>query len=327
MISKYLLPLLAVLGFSFGVLSVVRGNQPASVAAPAAQPAQAPFHSFIAGAGIVEAESRNIDVGTSLPGIVAELNVRVGQQVKAGAPLFRIDERETRAQLAIKRADLAKTRAEVTEAEAGLRDAQSLLNFAEAVTDKRAISSEELERRRNAALIAKAKLESARAGVKQAEAGLAASETELERLTVRAPIDGEILQANVRPGEFAPTGVMSKPLLVMGRLDALHVRVDIDENDAWRFDRNGKAVAFLRGNRDFSTELTLAYVEPYVVPKKSLTGDTTERVDTRVLQALYRFDPNKLNTYVGQQMDVYIEAQAFEPKTAQPAANASGNPS
>jgi hypothetical protein len=83
-------------------------------------------------------------------------------------------------------------------------------------------------------------------------------------------------------------GPTSTPMLVMGNLDQLHVRVDIDENDAWRFRPNGKAVAYLRGNRDFSTPLTLAYVEPYVVPKRSLTGDSTERVDMRVLQALYQ---------------------------------------
>ena len=55
-------------------------------------------------------------------------------------------------------------------------------------------------------------------------------------------------------------------------------------------------------------DLQLAYVEPFVVPKKSLTGDSTERVDTRVLQALYQFNPKDLSAYVGQQMDVFIEA-------------------
>jgi len=91
------------------------------------------------------------------------------------------------------------------------------------------------------------------------------------------------------------------------------VRVDIDENDAWRFDKNSKAVAFLRGNRSFKVDLKLAYVEPYVVPKKSLTGDSNERVDTRVLQALYRFERKQLPIYVGQQMDIFIEAKDYAP--------------
>ena len=48
--------------------------------------------------------------------------------------------------------------------------------------------------------------------------------------------------------------------------------------------------------------------EPYVVPKLSLTGDSAERVDTRVLQVIYSFDRGELPIYVGQQMDIYIEA-------------------
>ena len=133
-------------------------------------------------------------------------------------------------------------------------------------------------------------------------------ETTLSRLIVRAPVAGEILQVNIRPGEFAQAGALTTPLLVLGNLDQLHVRVDIDENDAWRFNKTSKAVAFLRGNRRFKADLELAYVEPFVVPKKSLTGDSNERVDTRVLQALYRFDRKQLPVYVGQQMDVFIEA-------------------
>ena len=48
--------------------------------------------------------------------------------------------------------------------------------------------------------------------------------------------------------------------------------------------------------------------EPYVIPKRSLTGDSIERVDTRVMQAVYSFDRGELPVYVGQQMDVFIEA-------------------
>jgi hypothetical protein len=53
--------------------------------------------------------------------------------------------------------------------------------------------------------------------------------------------------------------------------------------------------------------------EPFVVPKKSLTGDSTERVDTRVLQVIYRIEDNKLPLFVGQQMDVFIDASNQRP--------------
>lgn len=308
---KYTLPILAAAGFLFAAYTVVSSNRPIPVAPAVAPPASAPFKSFIAGSGIVEAKSQNIAIGTPLSGIVKTVAVKVGDKVIAGAPLFYLDDRDTRAELAVKLADLAKAQAGVNEAKASLKDTQSLRNLAEAVTDRRAISSEELLRRRNALLISSTKLGSAEALVQQAEAALTTTQTTLARLTVQAPVDGEVLQVNIRPGEFAQAGALNTPLLVLGNMDQLHVRVDIDENDAWRFDKNSKAIAFLRGNRNFKTDLIPAYVEPYVVPKKSLTGDSTEQVDTRVLQALYSFDRNQLPVYVGQQMDVFIEAKDY----------------
>ncbi len=308
MLTKYILPLLAILGFAFGIFTVVQGDRPVPESKPVSEPAESPFKTFITGAGIIEAESRNIEIGTPLSGIVQKLNVEVGNQVKAGATLFVLDDRDALAELKMRKAELIKAKAGLLEAEARLADAKTMRRLIESVTDKRAVSTEEVDKRRNAETIAKAAVESARAGIQQAEAGIVKATTTLERLRVQAPIDGEVIQVNIRPGEFAQAGTLSTPLVVLGRLDALHVRVDIDENDAWRFNKNGKAVAFLRGNRQFKTDLTLAYVEPYVVPKKSLTGDSTERVDTRVLQAIYRFQGDRLPVYVGQQMDVYIEA-------------------
>ena len=314
--TKWLLPLLAIAGFLFASYTVVSGSKPTPVAPAVAEPAFAPYKAFIAGAGIVEAQSQNIAIGTPLPGIVKSVAVKVGDQVKTGDVLFVLDDREHHAALGVKKADLSKALADVKVADASLADARSLLKIAESVTDRRAISTEELLKRRNAVLIAKARLESANAFVQQTNAGITDTQTTLDRLVIRAPVDSEVLQVNVRPGEFAQAGALSTPLLVLGNLDQFHVRVDIDENDAWRFDKNSKAVAYLRGNRQFKADLTLAYVEPYVIPKKSLTGDSTERVDTRVLQALYRFNRDQIPIYVGQQMDVFIEAQDVSNNTS-----------
>ena len=70
------------------------------------------------------------------------------------------------------------------------------------------------------------------------------------------------------------------------------------------------AVGHVRGNPDFKSPLRFVRFEPFVVPKRSLTGDTTERVDTRVLQVIYRVDRNDVPLFVGQQLDVFIEAAA-----------------
>ena len=50
-------------------------------------------------------------------------------------------------------------------------------------------------------------------------------------------------------------------------------------------------------------------MEPYVIPKVSLTGASTERIDTRVLQVIYSLTrPASPPLYVGQQVNVFIEA-------------------
>lgn len=302
------LGLAALLAFMHRAGAPRQSGTPAQTAGPLIAPAQSPYPTFVAGAGIVEASTENIAVGSPVGAIVTTVHVVVGSRVKAGDPLFQLDDRTLRAQLAVQQAALQASRSRVGTAVASLADAKSQLALVENVTDKRAISVQDLTRRRSAVDVNEAKLTEAKTEIASAEAQVKATETELQRLTVRAPVDGQILQLKVRPGEFAATGVLAQPLILLGSVDPLNVRVDVDENDAWRVKAGTPAVAFLRGNKDIKTSLKFVRFEPYVMPKRSLTGDSTERVDTRVLQAIYSFKRGDLPIYVGQQMDVFIEA-------------------
>ncbi|GAB6037484.1 hypothetical protein JCM15519_20430 [Fundidesulfovibrio butyratiphilus] len=317
-IRNKILPALALIGLALAVAAAMSARQKPPVAQPVAQPAQAPFASYIGGGGIVEAQTDNISIGSPLAGVTAEVFVEPGQSVRLGDPLFRLDDREAKAALTVKRAAVASTRAALEEAKASLADYQAQYDLVKNVTDRRAVSVDDAQKRKYAWVLAKAKLESAKAAVDAARADMEAASVTLDRLTVRAPVDGEILQVNIRPGEFAATGVLSTPLIRMGTMDNPHIRADIDENDAWRFKRGARAMAFLRGNRSISAPLRFVRVEPYVTPKTSLTGSSNERVDTRVLQVIYAFDRDALPIYVGQQVDVFIEAPA-EMDPAEPA--------
>jgi multidrug resistance efflux pump len=140
-----------------------------------------------------------------------------------------------------------------------------------------------------------------------AEAQAEQTRTDLDRALVRAPVDGKVLQVNVRPGEYVGTPP-GQALIVLGAIDKkVHVRVDIDEHDIPRFRKEAPARASLRGAPEVSYPLEFVRVEPYVIPKKSLTGDNTERVDTRVLQVIYALDVADRPVYVGQQLDVFID--------------------
>src|SRR5205823_9978315 len=125
--------------------------------------------------------------------------------------------------------------------------------------------------------------------------------------TVRARGDGVVLQSKVRLGQYAQTGAIAEPLMVFGAGKRLHVRAAIDENDAWRVRSGTPAIAHLRGNSRISFPLEFVRFEPYVIPKKSLTGDVTERVDTRALEVIYRFREPNTRVFDGQQLDIFIQ--------------------
>ena len=346
MIRKYVLPLLALGMLLFAVYRVVLAQQAKPKVEPPVAPARAPFADGVAGAGIVEAQTENIAVGANLPGVVTEVLVRVGDRVKPGQALFRLDDRQLRAERKIRLATLASARAQldrlkrqprpeelpaaearVREARANLADQEDQLSRSRQLIARGAIGTEEMVRRQQAAQAARAQLnraeaelnllkagawapdlEVARAAVEQARAQLEQTETELERLQVQALVPGEVLQVNVRPGEYvgAPPG---QALIVLGNVDRLHVRVDIDENDIPRFHPGTPARAMLRGDPRREFELMFVRVEPYVIPKRSLTGDNTERVDTRVLQVIYALETRETRVYVGQQLDVSINTE------------------
>ncbi|CAG0959709.1 Multidrug resistance protein MdtN [Phycisphaerales bacterium] len=346
MLRTYLIPLLAIAGVSFAIVTVVKGSRPQAAQPPVIEPPQAPFDSFVAGSGLVETSSQNIAIGSPIGAVVARVGVKVGQDVRAGEALFELDSRELRAALGEREAAvevseralsrlrsgtrpemLPAARAKVLEAQTSLADQEDRLRRWEKISDPRARSEDEIARQRFAVQSAQARLavvnsdlalleagswshdiEVAESQVRQARAAAETTRTEIERRTIRAPIDGRVLQVNVRPGEFAPAGIVQIPLIMMGSVTPLHVRVDVDENDAWRVRAGSKATAYARGNKDISTPLEFVRFEPYVIPKRSLTGESTERVDTRVLQVIFSFDGSGLPLFVGQQVDVFIEA-------------------
>ena len=292
--KRFILPVVALAALIFGIISVVRSQPRREATTPPSPPPVSSYAQTVAAVGLVETSTENIAVGTEIAGVVTNINVDVGSRVSRGDPLFSIDSRATRAELATRQAA-------VQVAEAALAEAKYQLELGNRLTDQKVLSVEENKNRGFAAQKAEAELA-------QARAQLESIEIDLERLTVRAPVDGQVLQVKVHLGEFAPTGALPTPLILLGSVDKLHVRVDVEEHEAWRVQPEAKASAAVRGNADLKTPLSFVRFEPFVVPKKSLTGDSTERVDTRVLQVIYRIEDNDLPLFVGQQMDVFIDA-------------------
>lgn len=371
--GKFILPLFAVGMLAFAIYHVVLAQQKPPKPPPPLEPARTPFGSTVAGAGIVEARSQNIAIGSALPGVVLKVwspeelglpprsnltpwEALIGQYVKKGDPLFRVDDRQLKSLLAFHEANLASARAQLAKLEQMPRPEELTVSKAKTEVAEAAVQVQRDLAERDAKLVAsgavndeqyrqhrlslasaqrqlaqaKAELaltragsweadkEIARAAVKLAEAQVQQDKTDIDRAIVRAPIDGIVLQVNVRPGEFVAP-ISNQAQVVLGAItDHLNIRVDVDEHDIPRFEAGAAAVASLRGAPDKKYPLAFVRVEPYVIPKRSLTGDNTERVDTRVMQVIYALKLEGKPIYVGQQLDVFINVGPKDKPVAPP---------
>jgi len=306
----------ALIGFSIlGILGLFRlvilTSQNPPINLPVSKPSSPIYKDFIAASGIIESSSNNILLSPIVGGVVAKIYVNVGDKVKKGDPLFCVDTRQAESDWELKKTQLDQAKAALKQAEIQMKNTQKKFELAKAVKDKRAISQDDYLTRENAATIDKAAYEVAAENLKIAQAQEKVSKTNLDILTTCAPDDCQILQINISPGEYAPiasgNNTNSNQAMILGKVDCLQIRIDIDETEAWRFKKGSHAIAYIRGNGQIKMDLKFDHVEPFVLPKTSLTGNSTERVDTRVLQVIYQFTPGELNVYVGQQVDVYIE--------------------
>ncbi len=264
-------------------------------AVPPVDPSPRPYETSVAAAGIIEAMSENVAIGVPEAGLITHVHVRVWDAVKEGQPLVTLDDREIAARLMMNTANARVAAATVQRLEDQLARLQG-------VNDPRAVSKDEVRTRENDVAVARAQLEAA-------EAQVALDRVSLERLTVRAPRDGTILQVNLRPGEYASVAPRN-PAVVLGDVERLQVRADVDEQNAPRLQPGQSATAYLKGDTLQPIELRFVRIEPYVVPKVSLTGASNERVDTRVLQVIYAFSrPRDRAVYVGQQVDVFVKSE------------------
>jgi HlyD family secretion protein len=335
----------ALLGVPVALWAVAASTLPPPVLPPDESPPVNPFASGIAAPGTVEAASRNVRVAAPEPGRIARVFVQVNEPVTAGAPLFQLDPRLIKAELAkaeagveVARRDLARLRAlprpeDVARLQAALDQATARWDHdrreqerAQRIRSRGALSDQEsgaadlaLNEATAGRAQARAELDRARAGawnydlmvteaaLRRAQAEADMIRTRLDQLTVRSPITGIVLKRYVEPGELVPTG--NQPAIVVGDLSALHVRAQVDERDAPRLRPDCRALAFLPNQARRPYELRLLRIEPLAVPKTQATASHSEVVDTRVVEVLFRLKPAdpSLPFFPGQMIDVFID--------------------
>ena len=266
-----------------------------------------PFPYAVSGLAITEPYGDNIRIGSDITGLIEEVYTPVNSCIEKGQPLFTIDTREIRAKIEVDKQDIM-----VKKRQLELLTIQYKRFLS--VQDPRAISRETLSTKLSEINVARAELE-------RAISALRADQVRLDKHTIRAPAKGKVLRSTIHKGELfgngsggSPTGsqtvVSNVPfeIVVGDDSDYLQLRLDVDEQNASRVHPDKPAIAYPRGVVRQIIPLEFVRIEPFILPKKSLTGEIDVRVDTRVLQVIYRFRPPKeLPVYIGQRLDVYIQ--------------------
>jgi RND family efflux transporter MFP subunit len=292
-LRSIVLPVLAVAGLVATVAAVKKMEfRTLDVPIPVS-PAPSPFESRIAATGLVEPLGGVTYVDAAEAGVVGRVLVAEGDRVKAGDTLWELDHARAEAEYGLARAELSVAEAQFVDEQARLK-ALMESGAAEIVPQVERVAREQ------SAKVAGARVQRAAA---QVDAALA----QLHRETVRSPIDGTVLFVDVRTGEYAPPGGRR---MAIGSIDPMQVRVDIDEVEFARFAQGGKAQASLRGVPGSSLPLRFLRVVPLVQPKRTLTGEAAERIDTRVVQVIYELGKGTHTVQPGQVVDVYIEVPA-----------------
>ncbi|MGJ5818318.1 HlyD family secretion protein [Paludibaculum fermentans] len=315
-------------------------------AAPANVPAAgAKQGSFISAAGRVEPAGEEIKVGSELDGKLARVLVEEGDSVKRGQVLAVLTNGDYQARVELAKATVGERRAtldrlrngardeEKRESEAQLREAMAQMQTALSERDRRqtlldrgAISRSEYDLTARDYETARARVDAARerlavvrqqtrvedirraeAELAQSEANVAESQALLEKTYVRSPIDGRVLRRYRKSGESV-SGKGDTPIVSLGDLDRLRVRVDVDEVDVakLRIGQGAWVTADAYEGRKFTGKVVR--IGQALGRKNVRTDEPSERVDTKILETLVELDAGQ-QLPVGLRVDAFLEVQ------------------
>ncbi|MCK6471576.1 MAG: efflux RND transporter periplasmic adaptor subunit [Planctomycetes bacterium] len=160
----------------------------------------------------------------------------------------------------------------------------------------------DLEHRRLAGLPRAEDVAVARCAVQVAEARLEAAQAALAKTNLCAPCQGTVLQILAREGERVEV-IGSSPVLVMGDLSEMWLRVEVDENDVGRLMPGQAVVASARGLGRLAYDGSVARIGHRMGRKRLFTDLPGERVDTKVLEVWVRLN-ERLKAPVGYRFQV-----------------------
>lgn len=177
--------------------------------------------------GTVQA-AQSSRLSSQVMGYVTAVNIHVGDRVRRGQVLARIDDTQPRAALDHANAAVLAAEKETAAAEADSELAEATLRRYQTLLDKKSVSPQEFDEVTARQQSALARREMARAGVEQAKAAQAQARTQLDYTEIRAPFDGVVTDKPVDPGVLASPGL---PLVMVEDTSHYRLEATVDESE------------------------------------------------------------------------------------------------
>jgi HlyD family secretion protein len=294
-------------------------------------------------------EGQTVTQGTPLLVIDDTVQRATTEQLKAQADAAKAMLEELKAEP--RPETLQVSRSQVGLSGAALKSAQDTLDKQQKSynLDPRSVSTDVLDTDLNAVKVAKANLDVSNRQLQLTKAGAwtydiqnqeqqvealskawAASSALLAKYTLRAEMDGTVLAIQAGLGSYISTaGAYDTytqgfdPVIVMGSVKSegyMSVRCYVDEILISKLPPKDKIAATMT-IRGTTTSVPLEFVrlQPYVTPKIELSDQRLEKVDLRVLPALFRFKTTPgVEIYPGEMVDVYIGEQGAKAAPSTP---------
>ena len=272
--------------------------------------------------------TNEITVGSELSGTVREVDVDTNDKVTKGQTLAKLDTSKLDQQTESSRATAAAAEARVAQAQATVVESEATLARLQKLKEAsggKLPSQADMDTAIATAARAHADFASAEAEVRQATANVGANESDLEKSTIRSPIDGIILTRNVEPGQTVAATMTAPELFVVAeKLENMKLEVAVAEADigrvkdgqhatftvdAWpdrSFEATAKKVEYGSVVTDnvvtYKTELEVSNDDLSLRPGMTATADISvaEAKDVLVVpNAALRFDPAAMRTKSG----------------------------
>lgn len=173
----------------------------------------------------------SVEVGTLVPGQLMSVDVKVGQWVKKDDIVAKVDSQRLNNEVRDAEQRLTNQRQNLGQAESQVAFSTAQLTRQERLRDGGFGARERYDQALNQVRNAQANLENTLGQIKTSEIRLQTQKDYLERATIRAPLDGMVVEIVSRPGQQLNPGQSSPVIMKVAKLDVMTVRVSVSEAD------------------------------------------------------------------------------------------------